>query len=132
MASRPLQSAVPACGWGREAIAPNATGCLMVDRAALLRLARALPAGAAVPVPVGWLLELLEDTSTAPDPIAPVEADLTCAEVGLTLHRSPVTIRNLCATGALEGYRLRGREWRVSRAALAAFLQAEQTAHKRK
>lgn len=98
----------------------------MVDRDALFRIAQALPDGTAVPVPRAWLLELLEGTEAPGVTSAPLEVDLTPEEVGAALHRSPVTIRAYCNAELIPGaYRLRGRQWRIPRAALEAFQAAE-------
>jgi hypothetical protein len=101
----------------------------MVDRDALLRLAQALPDGTAVPVPRAWLLEILEGTEAPGATSAPLGMDLTPEEAGAALHRSPVTIRAYCNAGLVPGaYRLRGRQWRIPRAALEAFQEAERAA----
>jgi hypothetical protein len=105
----------------------------MVDRAALLRLAQALPDGTAVPVPRAWLLELLEGTEAPSAGAVPVDVDLTPEEAGAAFQRSPVTIRAYCNAGLIPGaYRLRERQWRIPRAALAAFQAAERKAHEHK
>lgn len=75
-------------------------------------------------VPVGWVRERLSDDGAAAD--APV-ADLTVQEVAEELDRAPSTVRGWLGSGDLEGYRLRGREWRVPREALAAFLEEERS-----
>jgi hypothetical protein len=49
--------------------------------------------------------------------------DLTGAEWGGRFHRSPSTIRDWCEHGRFEGaYKLNGRDWRISQAAVDAFL----------
>jgi excisionase family DNA binding protein len=55
--------------------------------------------------------------------------DLTVKQVAALLGRSPSTVREWCAKGVLPGYRLRGAQWRVSRADLRAFQQAERERH---
>jgi hypothetical protein len=102
--------------------------------AGLRALAEALPAGAPVTVtlPREALLELLGG-AVAPEPTAraAVELHLTLDEAGAALHRSPVTLRGYCAAGLFKGaYRMRGRQWRIPRAALEAFQAAEQKAYK--
>jgi hypothetical protein len=100
----------------------------MVDRDALLRIAQALPDGSAIPVPRAWLLELLEGTEAPRASRAPLELDLTPEEAGAALHRAPVTIRAYCNAGLVPGaYRLRGRQWRIPRAALEAFQETERS-----
>lgn len=102
----------------------------MIDRDALLRLVQALPDGTAVPVPRAWLLELLAGSEAPRMPPVAIEMDLTAAEVGAALHRSPVTVRAYCSAGLFKGaYRMRGRQWRVPRTALESFQAAERKAH---
>jgi hypothetical protein len=102
----------------------------MVDRDGLLRLAQALPDGTAVPVPRGWLLELLSGAGAPAAPTQALEMDLTPEEVGAALQRSPVTIRAFCRANLFPGaYRLRGRQWRIPRTALSAFQMTERKAY---
>jgi hypothetical protein len=90
----------------------------MVDREALLRLAQALPSGTALPVPREWVLELLGGLDVPKPTATALELDLTPEETGAALHRSPVTIRAYANAGLFKGaYRLRGRQWRIPRAA---------------
>jgi len=53
---------------------------------------------------------------------APADVPLTVKEVATLLHRSPSTIRGWLVAGVLAGFKLRGRDWRVRRADLQAFL----------
>jgi len=71
-------------------------------------------------MPVGWIRERL-GSDTGPDPVA----DLTVGEVAEELGRQPSTVRGWLGSGDLDGYKLRGREWRVPREALRAFLEGE-------
>lgn len=79
-----------------------------------------LPDGAMVPV--GWIREQLgteaEETRIA---------DLSVQEVADELDRAPSTIRGWLGEGTLDGYRLQGREWRVPRESLRAFLEEERS-----
>ena len=92
--------------------------------AGLRALAEALPAGAAVPVPREWLLELL---AGSPEPALPTvpsvtPADLTVAQLAARFGRKPSTVRGWLDRHLIPGaYRFQGREWRVPAAALAAF-----------
>ncbi len=91
-----------------------------MDREGLRRLAEALPAGSAVPVPREWLLELLGAER------AEAAADLTVPQIAERFGRSASTVRWWIESDRFPGaYRLRGREWRVPPAALAAFEAAE-------
>lgn len=91
-------------------------------RAALV----SLPAGCSVTVSAAdlaaWLAEL---TTQAPEP--PVDApELTITEAATRLRRSASAVRGWCASGALQGaYLLRGKSWRIPRAALEAFIAGE-------
>jgi hypothetical protein len=80
---------------------------------------RALVAGAMLTVRADWIAELVADI---PEPKAQVEVDLTAAEVARLMARDEKTVASWCRVGLLSGaYRLRGREWRIPRASLAAF-----------
>jgi excisionase family DNA binding protein len=53
-------------------------------------------------------------------------ADFTAAELAAHFNRSVSTVRDWCEHGRFEGaYKLNGRDWRIPRAAVDAFL-AEQ------
>ncbi|CAN5212861.1 hypothetical protein BH18GEM1_BH18GEM1_22450 [soil metagenome] len=79
-------------------------------------------------VPVAWLRELMGDgvvaTTTATMPI-----DLTVLQVAELLGLSASTVRGYCAAGTLAAYRRAGREWRVPRPAVRAYLDAERERH---
>ncbi len=86
----------------------------------LRRLAEALPAGTAIPVPRELLIELLEGRRETR------AADPTVEEVGTRYRRAPSTIRGWCEAGRFPGaYKLHDREWRIPAAALEAFDAAE-------
>jgi hypothetical protein len=92
----------------------------------LIPLLAGLPDEAAVTLPVGWLRARLrsDGSGVVPDPLA----DLSCAEVGAALGRSPSTIRAWCTRGDMPGaYRLRQREWRIPRASLRRYLDQQAT-----
>ena len=95
------------------------------QRAALRILAKSYPHGSTVPVPCGWLLELLEGGQPSAAPPA-LEQDLTCKAAGAVLGRHDSTIRAMCERGELIGaYRHRGREWRIPPAAIRAYQDAQ-------
>ena len=85
------------------------------------RLMAALPSDAsAVTLTRADLAALMEGTS--PDPFSPAVRDLTVEEVAEETHRAPSTVRGWLIAGDLKGYKLNGRDWRVTRAALRAYL----------
>jgi excisionase family DNA binding protein len=68
-------------------------------------------------VPIGWVRNRLAKADRQAG-----LADLSVPEVAHALGRAPSTVRAWCAAGEIEGaYKLRGREWRVTRAALRAW-----------
>lgn len=73
-------------------------------------------------VPVGWIREQLHSEPADEDQGV---ADLTVQEVADELDRAPSTVRGWLGEGELDGYRFRGREWRIPREALEAFLEEE-------
>lgn len=91
-------------------------------RAALEPVLAGLPDEAAVTLPVGWLRSKLDGEGGTAD----AAVDMTVAQVGEALDRSPSTIRGWCAAGRIPGaFKLNRREWRVPRASLRRFLDAE-------
>jgi hypothetical protein len=88
--------------------------------AGLRLLAEALPAGAAVPVPREWLLELLADQGHATSRTTAM--DPTVEAIASRYGRAPSTVRGWCEAGRFPGaYKLHDREWRIPMAALEAF-----------
>jgi len=87
-----------------------------------------LPPGTLVALPREALLEALgaSEVGIAADPTAAAQIDLTVAQIAQLFGRSPSTVRQWLESGAIEGYKLFRREWRVTPAALAAF----QTRHR--
>lgn len=51
--------------------------------------------------------------------------DMTVGGVAEEVGRATSTVRTWLIDGKLRGYKLQGRDWRVTRAALAAFLDGE-------
>ena len=68
-------------------------------------------------------MTVLELLSAVPE--APERADLTVLQVAERFGRAASTVREWIASGRLEAYRLRGREYRVTRGALEAFEKNE-------
>lgn len=90
----------------------------------LRELAERLPPGAGIVLPREVILELVGAPREAPTP--ELDVDLTVAGVAEKLGRRPSTVRAWCERGELPGaYKLRGREWRIPRSALEAFLDSQ-------
>jgi hypothetical protein len=90
----------------------------------LQQLADALPPGASVTLPREWLLEEL-GAGQAADP-GVVAVDYTVADLAQLFGKQPSTARSWLEAGLFPGaYKLRGRSWRVPRAAMLAFQQRE-------
>ena len=84
-----------------------------------------MPEAASITLPVGWLRAQLEEDGgglTAEEPIV----DLTAEEFAELLGRKPSTIRGWLIAGEIvEAYKLKGREWRIPRAAARRYLDAQ-------
>lgn len=75
-------------------------------------------------LPAGWILSQLGlPAGSAPPPDHP--RDLTAEEVAALAGRSRATVARWLREGTLRGYRLHGREWRVSPGAWAEFLECQ-------
>ena len=90
-----------------------------------LAMLRALPDEALVPV--SWVRELVGGQNGADSDGDPgIVADLTVGDVGQQFGRTPACVRAWCRAGRVPGaYRLNGREWRIPRGGLRAFLAGE-------
>ena len=85
------------------------------------RLRRAIdgiPEGGSIALPVCVVEQWLSDGGLD------VEPDLTVEDVAELFGRSPTTVRTWIREGRLEAYRF-GREYRITRRALAEFQQRE-------
>jgi hypothetical protein len=90
----------------------------------LWALVEALPPNTVVPVPAGWLRDILGAGVAEPASGSSL-VDLTCEDVGQLFDRSASTVRAWCAAGQFPGaYRL-GREWRIPRGAIEAFQERQ-------
>lgn len=87
----------------------------------LRQLAAALPSEASsVTLTRRDILAMLE---SAPEETASSTGrDMTVEEVAKEVQRSPSTIRRWLIAGELRGYKLQGRDWRVTRPALREYL----------
>ncbi len=90
----------------------------------LRTIAEALPEGASISLSSEALRRLLE-TGTDEDGCP---HDMTVEEVANHLDRSPQTVRRWIREGELDAYSFRGREYRITAAALEDFIAREQTA----
>lgn len=88
----------------------------------LRQLAAALPSDrAAVTLTRSDLLALVDAREEGAAP----GRDLTVEEVATEVGRAPVTVRGWLVAGALRGYKLNHRDWRVPRSALREYLDAQ-------
>ena len=92
-----------------------------LDRLRLLR--DTLPAHGSITLNREALSELLGEAQPEQSAPAPT-ADLTVEEVGAELRRSPSRVRDFIRAGELRAYKF-GKEYRVTRAALDAFVEAQ-------
>lgn len=100
----------------------------LVDR--LRELAERLPPGASLSVTREGLLELAAGEEHKPDQ-PQAQGDFTIAELAARFHRSASTIRGWCEHGRFEGaYKLNDRDWRISQAAVDAFLARQRDGHR--
>ncbi len=67
-------------------------------------------------VPVGWIREQLGSGSGS-DALA----DLTVEQAAEKLSKAPSTVRAWLIAGELRGYKIHGREWRISPTAIVEF-----------
>ena len=89
----------------------------------LRQLASALPSDdCAVMITRADLVALLEGDPTETG--LGSTRDLTVEEVADETNRAPSTVRGWLISGALRGYKLNDRDWRVPRAALREYLEA--------
>lgn len=88
-----------------------------------------LPPGTLVALPREALVEALgaSEVGMSVEPTAAAQVDLTVAQIAQLFGRSPSTVRQWLESGALQGYKLFRREWRVTLAALAAFQKRQRS-----
>ena len=90
------------------------------------QLASALPSDdSAVTITRADIVALLEDDGRGTEVAS--ARDLTVEEVAKETGRAPSTVRDWLISGALCGYKLNGRDWRVARSALRQYLEAQAT-----
>jgi len=71
------------------------------------------------------LANMLEED--AGQPSIDEHGDLTVEQVAAQTNRAPSTIRGWLIDGALRGYKLNERDWRVTRAALREYLEGRES-----
>ena len=79
-------------------------------------------------VTVRWLAGLVgEEIDGERDPVGDDEPlkDLSVADVAEIVGRSESTVRGWLAAGELRGYKLNGRDWRVTREGLREYRDAQ-------
>jgi len=87
-------------------------------------LVEALPSEtASVTLSRADLVLLLADIDAVREPS--ISGDLTVEDVASAVRRAPSTIRRWLISGALRGYKLNRRDWRVTRAALEEYLERQ-------
>lgn len=107
--------------------APSPTG-LGLDP---MRTVYLLPPGTLVPIE--WVRELLEeDKARAPLDLRGFQADLTVKQVAAHFERKPQTVLDWIKKGELRAYLFKGREYRITPAALEEFTQAQRSSKPRK
>lgn len=74
------------------------------------------------------LTVMLEDE---PDDPLNSGRDMTVPEVAEGTRRAPSTVRTWLASGALQGYKLNGRDWRIRRSSLRAYLDGQRRSGRR-
>ena len=89
----------------------------LTDR--LRRMIDGMPDAASISLPVECVRAWL---ATAENELEP---DMTVADVAEFFGRSPVTVRAWIRHGRLHAYQFKGRQYRVTRAALEAFQRRE-------
>ena len=89
----------------------------------LRQLAAALPSDGSVTFTRTDLVALLEEEPGLAS--AGSTRDLTVVEVGAEVGRAPSTIRGWLIDGELPGYKLSGRDWRITRSALREYLDGQ-------
>ncbi len=96
----------------------------MIDpRPHLRALAEATAPGGSVLVPRDWVLAIVGEVAPAP-----VEVDLTVAQVAAMFSRAPSTILGWIDAGLFQqAYKNRGREWRIPKAAVRDFQERQRS-----
>ena len=90
----------------------------------LRRIAEVLPEHGSVTLTRSDLLELAESALTEDVAESP-PADYTVAQVADMFQRAPQTVRDWIKSGRLQAYKLNGREYRITRAAVDEFLEQQ-------
>ena len=75
-------------------------------------------------VTLRWLSKVLEEDPATVKP-EPPQRDLSVAEIGERVSRAPSTVRRWLERGEMQGYKINGRDWRVTPAAFEAWRQEQ-------
>ncbi len=74
-------------------------------------------------MPAGWICDQLEDGTR--NELEEAKVDLTVEQVAEKLGRAPSTVRDWIRAGRLRAYKMMGREYRITPAALEEFIESE-------
>lgn len=96
----------------------------LADR--LQQIAAALPSdSSSVTLTRADLVAMLEGAEPGQEVGVGQARDLTVEEVAAETKRAVSTVRGWLISGALAGYKLNGRDWRIPRSALRAYLDRQ-------
>ena len=87
------------------------------------RMIDGCPEGSSVTLSVDSLRAWLDDQGHG------LEADLTVEDVAAFFRRSPVTVRSWIRHGKLRAYKLNGRDYRITRAAVEQYQKLQARGH---
>lgn len=87
----------------------------------LLQAADLLPPGSSITLSIDAIRSTVHTVHFG----AAAPADLTVDQVAERMGRKPSTVRGWLAGGDLQGYKLQGRDWRVTEDALRRFVEKQ-------
>jgi excisionase family DNA binding protein len=95
----------------------------------LREIVATMPPGSSVSLPIDWLRVELEGVgeAAARQTAEQVETDYGVDQVAEICKRRPGTVREWIRSGRLKAYQFNGREYRVTRMALAEFLENQRS-----
>ena len=91
-----------------------------------------MPEGTGITLSRETLIQLIDGSEFESQSVRPSEetapiVDLSVREVASLYGKSPNTVRRWLESGQLEGYKLFGREWRITQQMLAAFQENQRS-----